>query len=186
MIRISDHAKPQPGFTLLELLVVMTLISLQATVVISAVGNVRERAQNNATNQLIEQYAFALFENKLLRNEPYPYAPSDTYYCIGDYPDDRCGFDNSAIESTEFNEYLESSLQIPVSEFPQITPVEYVGQTFEGPIYRCRPSGAAGGCDDFYLYYFLLGENQTCAGGFAGVTTGGHTYCAYGANNPAI
>lgn len=65
------------GFTIVELLIVIVVIAILATISIVAYNGIQTRAENTKTNQAVTQYVKALASYAVLNN---------TYYVTSDYP----------------------------------------------------------------------------------------------------
>lgn len=74
----------QSGFTLIELLVVISIIGLLSSIVLAAVSDAREKAENAHILSMIREYRNAL---ELYYNDndgSYP-DTGGTWYCLGEY-----------------------------------------------------------------------------------------------------
>ena len=130
----TQHKKGKRGFTLMELLMVVSLIGLFAAVIVSALNTAREKGRNSARIQQVNQYIRAL---ELARSNnanavfPTP-AVGATAVCLGDYPGTTC-WDGSVNEDATFPTVL---LQT-ISTLP---PGDLVS-TYRGYTYQTTDSG---------------------------------------------
>jgi prepilin-type N-terminal cleavage/methylation domain-containing protein len=82
----------EKGFTLIELMVVISIIALLSVVVIAALGSARDRAKNTAKNELAMEYIKAIeLYNSANLIEGYPIdTNSGNYICLGDWGAEMC------------------------------------------------------------------------------------------------
>jgi len=136
MIYLStlQDRKVEKGFTLMELLVVISIIGLFAAVVMTALNTAREKGRNSARIQQMNQYIRAL---ELARSNngnarfPVPNAGA-SYVCLGDYPGTTC-WDGTVNEDTTFPTTLMQTI-------PSLPAGDVVGTT-RGYTYRTTDSG---------------------------------------------
>lgn len=154
------------GFTLIELLVVISIIGLLSAIVLTALTEVRQRAQNSATITQINQYLLAL-EFYQLENGGYPNPGSDQdWFCLGDSEDDSgCWNSNNADESPALIAALEPYYEaMPVGSVVNRTNNRGSTVGFEGYRYRCFDSNYSPSepCDTVRVQWLLAGEGQDC------------------------
>lgn len=178
---MSKNRKINKGFTLIEILVVIAIIGILASIVFVNVGSVRQKARNVKRLSDIRAYVVA-FDVALGENGEYP-DPGDiyNYYCLGDYgvkgstdPGDSC-FNSNYFESEDLNGILDDFIALPASE----DKITVYGGNYNGYIYSCRlrPSGI---CKQIQVYWLLEGKNQSCGVGRVVMSDfDGSTFCAY-------
>ena len=137
------------GFTLLELIVVIAIIGILATVVMNMLYSAREKSRNTAKNALITEYRKAL---ELFRTETGGYPTNaSTWDCMGDYgygsggTGAGClGWDANSVLNTAVGQYIE------LSSDESILPIDRRGVIYQqfGEAYR--------------LQWFLEGVNREC------------------------
>ncbi|OHA85130.1 MAG: hypothetical protein A2408_00835 [Candidatus Yonathbacteria bacterium RIFOXYC1_FULL_52_10] len=137
------------GFTLVELLVVISIIGLFASVVLSAVNSARVKAENTNKIAAMQQYQKAILLAYDANGE-YP-DPGDTgIKCLGDQPDDTCGWSGATSESATLNGILDDFISLPI-----LNPiVNSLGTTFEGAMYQCSSRTIAGECTAANIRWF--------------------------------
>lgn len=177
------------GFTLIELMVVISIMGLLSSVIMSAVNSARTKADNTQRNQIAEEYRKAIML-AYDANGGYPYpAVLSTYYCLGDYSFfglgnyntlDVCG--NTSTGSYANDEDV--SLETAVVQFLPSLPVMKVtswasgsfNYTYKGPLYACT-SQVNGKCTVASLRWRLQGAGLTCIKGATNATAGNSTLC---------
>ena len=146
------------GFTLVELLVVIYIISLLSSVVLAAVNDARRKTDNAQRSKVVEEYrkAFILGYDKY-NGYPYPGALSADY-CLGNPPLGKCdqaGFYTvSATANGVVGEFLPS---LPVQK-----PFAVGAATYYGPRYSCALSNGStdnkGSCARSTISWYQLGD----------------------------
>ena len=161
--RVGFHS----GFTLIELMVVITIIAFLSVIILASLSQARIRAQNAKRLQLVKQYANAL-ELYKSDNGAYPnYGTgiAGNYYCVGESDADSClGFytGSTALTNLLKTKYLPGS--------PGMTdPLSNGASTMHGLGYSICTSGT-GSCygstiDGYQLTWYMDGINQNCGGG---------------------
>lgn len=157
---------------MIELLVVISIVSLLSSVVLSAVNTARVRADDTQRNQIVEEYVKALTLVYDKAGGKYPDTGSTTLWCLGDYPPTgpgnygtsrACRFAYNAPywrlhESTIVNSAVLSFLP----SLPTIKPVTYTSYlAYDGPFYRCRNIG----CSQAQILWYLKQYKQKCIKG---------------------
>ena len=83
--------KNSRGFTIIELLVVVVIIGILATVTIVAYNGIQQRARNSQTATAVRDYLNAMSVYASDHNGAYPTFASVYFACLGDnYDSDRC------------------------------------------------------------------------------------------------
>ncbi|HEY4511013.1 MAG TPA: type II secretion system protein [Candidatus Paceibacterota bacterium] len=159
------------GFTIIELLVVVAIISLLSSVVLVSLSSSRLKARNAERVAQVGEYIKA-FEQFQINARSYPGgAIAQSRYCLGDRPQGTC-YGGLYSENSQLNSEIERFIKPPPSG-------NDVGVPYTGYVYSCtQQSGSF--CNGFDLIWFLEGENQTCSPGFrvSGSQNGG-TFCQY-------
>lgn len=106
---MKSENRTQFGFTIVELLIVVVVISILASVTVVAYSGIRTRAQNVQTVSAVSQWAKALIAYATV-NGDYPYTGdrsqvppyvdtqaiiADNFPCLGAYPGDVCASVNN-------------------------------------------------------------------------------------------
>jgi|SRR3989344_5904231 len=169
------------GFTLVELLVVISIISTLSSTVLASLNSVRVKARNTAALQLIEQYKIA-FELANDTDGKYPGRYGLPPLCVGDgypYAGGGCGFDLSpAQRDVTLNNALARFIPgLP----PLLTVVQNSFGSYVGIATLCAdsPPFVTACYRGYRLFYMLEGTNQNCGGGATGVNYGNATYCTF-------
>lgn len=135
MIKLKTHSR---GFTIVELLVVIVVIAILASITIVAYNGIQTRAQNAKTFSAVQTYlkGLAIFKGTDGNDGNYPDSGNISglgwYNCLGEsYPADKC-WDSSGsyIENTPLNTTLKdalgSNLPMPGTYSPGISGIVYV------------------------------------------------------------
>jgi prepilin-type N-terminal cleavage/methylation domain-containing protein len=87
---LTTTKKPfnSPGFTIVELLIVIIVIAILATLVITAYNGVQEKAENTKTIAAVRSYVNAI-DQYAVDNGEYP--PFSSYPCLGEGYSNGCG-----------------------------------------------------------------------------------------------
>lgn len=108
-MRHSHAAENSRAFTLLELMVVISIIGLLASVILASLSGARIKAENSRINQLVEQYetAFRWYETE---HGTIPIITgTNDWVCVGTgYPNAKCRYISGqpAVESSELTSDL--------------------------------------------------------------------------------
>jgi len=160
----------QQGFTLIELMVVVSIIALISTVALAALGDARAKARNTAKNSLVLEYVKALELYRSNNNGYYP--QSDDYICFGYEDDENCflGTSHTGSETikTEMQNYLGG-------DFASRSPVPYLSHDLKGVRYTCPTSS----CDQYTLVWVLESDISTCIDEARTGSIGGNSTCTY-------
>lgn len=183
------------GFTLVELLVVISIIGFLSSTVIAAVNSARVRADNTSRTQTIQQYINALnlfITEKGRVPRPSPANMGEYIFCLGGDVLAQCSYFNNTLPrdsalNQEFETYLSTLSELEYIE-DNIT-----SDGIHGPIYICaipEPSNMAYGgpgwastrCDQASIAGFLWslkGENQFCLPRYLPLSWGGDITLCY-------
>lgn len=170
-IRNYKSDKSNHGFTIVELLVVIVVIAILATITIVSYDGINQRAQNSQIISGVEQYYKAI---KLYRtlNEKYPPTSEEqagnitvTLTCLGTgYVNQECGLVTGRVinEDQVFND----AMQKVIGSAPAIGEIGVIvqGETFTGAVYggdvvNCDKSPT---CYARTIQYGLKGKDQDC------------------------
>ena len=162
---LTSMRRNRKGFTLIELMVVISIIALLSSVVLASVSSARQKASDVVATARVKEYTNALLQ---IRNsdDTFPHAGYTTY-CLGN--NTSCpvnGIHDSAVDSS-IDYYFPGS---PPVNSPPVN-CSSSGLT-NGLAYQCMDSG---NCTKLYLSWCMRG-NATCPGGI-GVRRNGNTYC---------
>lgn len=144
------------GFTIVELLIVVIIISILAAITVVAYSGMQVRAENAKTNQAVGQYAKALQAYKQL-NDTYP-SPIGSFTCITGASDYCANTVNNTAPCFSLGRYqglasLDTAMMTVISALPEPgAGTSCGGVTYGGIMY-----------DGTRLIWFLLGV-QTCTG----------------------
>ncbi len=156
--------KQTRGFTLLELLVVISIIGFLSSTALVSLGDAQTKVRNTARLQIAKEYEKAII---LAREtyDTYPVTPdTNRYYCLGDFDDDACGSGGIGNQEYgpllttigEFYPGLPTLEQVPIGRSGRITP-------WEGPLYQC--SEIIGGiCTRVEMMWFTEGLDTIFCG----------------------
>lgn len=156
------------GFTIVELLIVVVVIAILASITIVAFNGVQQRTKNTRISTGAQQYNKA-FESYKAVNGSYP-----TYAgCLGaNYPNDVCWLLNGAPErsvsanlDTQLREFLPAKPTVSTEYMELFTSYQRTGL-----VYYISGSYSE-------LRYYMQGNNQSCIGGFTFANEGALTRC---------
>ena len=161
------------GFTLIELMVVISIIGLMSSIVMAALNSARVKSDNTSRNQVAEEYRKALGLVYDANGGVYPNTGNTTFYCLGDYGTlgsytdtlvcgNNLGASENAIVSNAVKAYLPS---LPIGKTFKASG----GNTIAGPLMGCVSSS----CKSVYIRWFLEGAGQTCIRAATAVTLAG-------------
>jgi prepilin-type N-terminal cleavage/methylation domain-containing protein len=169
------------GFTLIEVMVVVSIIALMSSVALSSMSSAYSSARNSKRIQMIKQYVTAL---ELYRNDnsSYPqYGDGSTgRLCVGETGSNVC---HASTRSGDSN--LNSTLNQYIKGTPaSLEKVMVAGVDFHGITYSACPSSGCScpgtGCINggYQLEWYLEGSANNCGAG-SKWTSGAMTRCTY-------
>ncbi len=173
MIRFKSPQPHSAGFTLIELMIVVTIIGILTAIFVSSQSEARVKARNNTVISQVAEYVKAL---ELYHSDTGQYPPTTANrrarFCIGD--NSNLGGDCMGPITTDTSDddsAANQALRVYLSALPRFSQPRgsynysspaYSGCTDPNP---AIPYGANSSCtkDDFSLYFLLEGTNQDCA-----------------------
>lgn len=179
--------KSKSGFTIVELLIVIVVIAILATISIVAYNGIQQRASNTKTISAVSQVVKSI-SSYIATNDSYPYS-SGANFCLVPSDSGACttgGTTRSA--STTLTNNLKTLSTLP-------TTVPDAQTNYNGIVYSYDPTRTYNGASNIQpviLLYSLRGDQQQCgvpnitnSGGLtmssssSGYTTsgGGYTIC---------
>lgn len=140
--------KHQKGFTLIEMLVVVSIISSLSSVILASVKSARQKALNKQSLSVASEYRNAIELYRM--NDPNGGLPNpgstSASYCLGTYPTThKCGWKDTTVPG-DGNWSESAPLQTALSPYLPTLPTakrsDYVDMGwklwyFDGPIYTC-------------------------------------------------
>jgi prepilin-type N-terminal cleavage/methylation domain-containing protein len=165
------------GFTIIELLVVVGIMSLISSIMLVSIQSARDKADNSYTIQTIRQYLTALTLIKDKTGNFPMVTPLSGWTCLGRPPNGTyCMYNDifpDPLITNAFGEFLPSlPSPNPKGIINQSIPPSYGGPTISGSLYTCATLGCIA-----RIQYLLKGANQNCGFGAAAVPYGTGTYC---------
>lgn len=156
------------GFTLIELIIVVAIIGILATVVLAFLEESRVTSRNKAKNKSVEEYAKAL---ELIRTDISQYPSSvDSWNCLGQ------GYQGGTCISTWDVDPTLNNLLLQYIQLPTDVNNGKIPDNRKGFIYQS--SGPS-----YEIQWFLEGTNKECIGSqpaLDGDYNGeGLTYCSF-------
>ena len=163
--------KKSPGFTIVELLIVIIVIAILATLIITAYNGVQAKARNTQRIAAAKDWQKIITEYVVDYGEyPTNIMGAAATYCLGDgYPTDWDTNSNGDCYATTAvkhgNSTWDAQLKLISPNLPEFnkTPVQYGDGTLRlGIEIRTDSSGVDGVPNYPMLVYYLEGANQDC------------------------
>lgn len=168
-MNIFKHNNKTGGFSLVELMVVITIIGILSSVAIASLNSSRIKARDANRLSLVKQYANAL---ELYRGANTAYPVAEDYTCLGVATGDTCY--GSAWEGSDD---LNAALNPYIQGTPAMNdPVLVSGTDLKGLLYKCATDGSC--AEGYELLWYMETDTDNCAGGDI-VSSGEQTLCAY-------
>ena len=168
--------RPEKGFTIVELLIVIVVIAILAAIAIVSLSGIQQRADNTRTAQAITEYIkianmYATSYDRYPTNISYPSTPpASTWLCLPSGTDATCGSDAGVtpscfgLNSTAQNSVYKTELQRLGSALPEPGKVPIDCTTAPGPANRVR--GALANVTNtgrsMSIYFFQAGASSPC------------------------
>ncbi len=150
------------GFTLVEMMVVVSIISLLSSTVISTIRHVKVETDNATREKIVQEYKNT-FDLLYSVDGKYPPVSGGFAICIGDYPADICNA--NLVEQPAVSAAIERFL-------PVRTPLKTIkytaGGVSDGPTYGYACGPGATGCT-YWMGWHLEGD-VPCAYGITATT----------------
>ena len=182
---LMNNTQPKwPGFTIVELLIVVVIVAILAAITIVSYNGIQNKAHNARAVSMIKNSISGIEQYKVL-NGGYP--SDGTYgatYCLGvGYPDKSCGYTTYSRSGCPY-----TSLSAVIKESDVINAAIYSAVKVTAPAIiqpTYTSTGEGYGCDIVYstsgpTVKFSCGYTVTEEGGFTTVD-----YCAAGQLNQA-
>lgn len=145
-----------PGFTIVELLIVVVVIAILAAITIVAYNGIQQRAYNSAMLSSAKQ-AYTSMLQYISQTGAYPLTTSDTELCLT--VDNICST-NLQVDVVSSNTALVAALN-QNGGLPKSAPTNTTNR--KGVVYYRFPTQVFDSTTDAaYVYYVLKGENQDC------------------------
>lgn len=203
---MKTWASSSRGFTIVELLIVIVIIGIIATIISVAYSGLTQRANNTQTASAVNAYKKALIQYATI-NRTYP---ASSNYCLGEgYPSGCAGAGGTSENATVNNllrPFMGNASKLPL---PNTKAIPYIGpSTRTGAWTEYRASGWTldGVTHSWYLMYMMDGHQKKCEaspvlsfspyGTFSSTppssgysetyaSSGGGTFCVMSLPNPA-
>ncbi len=170
--------KSRLGFTLIEVLVVVSLITLMASIILVNLSPVRKKAENSARIQTILQIVKALE----LYHSIYGGYPdvTDSIACLARTPAQNCldlDYHGNDTLNTQLKEFISVDKNIFTRPFygqigvvptqKDFGGIEYIVGDPTNPAGRnCFNNGYSFVCDSYVLIWYMRGMDQSCRPGY--------------------
>lgn len=192
LVERANLTKRLRGFTIVELLIVIVIIAILATITIVVYNGVQEKAYASKGAAVANSYA-KIFELAKLNDDNYPFTDYD-YICLGsadlypstpdfDYGECMNIYGYSYYVDDDFNDYLSKFAEtIPSASLPTVRYDDYIN--IRGAVY-------IGDEQTGKIIYMMKGEQQCPSGqlnfDYMGntecIVTVGNDFCWYGGDN---
>ena len=158
------------GFTLIEILIVVTIIGMLASIVFTTISSSRAKANDSKIISETIQYrtAFNIANNGTL---PDPGSGS-TYYCLDRSAGQSCQFWGTSYTASAA---VASAMQGVIPSNATTRPISIDGSTFDAIVYKCMPPYNSGTCNA--AIYWVQSSNTACTGGILVYQGSGGSVC---------
>ena len=166
----------QSGFTLIDLLVTIAVISFLSSILLISVVNVRIKGRNTFTAKAVDQYitSFQAYYNDYGRY-PNTGAPDLNYYCIGAPACFVSGVwpTNAAINNALYPAYVAKLTNVS----PKPLDIGFgAANSWQGLAYSCT-QWTNSPCSSITLRWALEGWPKSCGYGASATQSGLNTFC---------
>ncbi len=155
-----DTRSQKKGFTLIELMVVISIISLLSVIVLTSLQAARQKARDSKRVSLVTQYTTALELYKLDHGYYPPIGNTTTQYCVG-YNDNNSG-DCQISKSGNINLYVALLPYYP-SEPALTDKVPFGTFDISGLVYDCETLDSSNNCISYKFQWYA--ETPYCGPG---------------------
>jgi prepilin-type N-terminal cleavage/methylation domain-containing protein len=160
--------KHQPGFTIVELLIVVVVIAILATITLVTYNGIQQRARNSQTLSAVNAYLKGIAQYTVL-NHSYP-PTTQNYNCLGENnPGDYCWkrtgtppSSDAMVENATFN----AALKTVMGSLPDVNPTIVGGRN--GIMFVNHSNSGVtldGVTHGTYLMYIMEGTGTACTAG---------------------
>ena len=174
----KNHKQISPyhnGFTLVELLVVISIISLLSSIIIVSTNSAKAKANDARTitevRQVQTSLSLASQDGTVFPNPVPPGGSTDTYYCLGKSSGQSCTFWGATLSGSDI---LQAGLGSAFSGNIPSAKVTVNGQLFDGYAYKCKVvvNGICSGA-----VYWAQSANTPCSIGTEVMSDAGGRIC---------
>lgn len=159
------------GFTLIELMVVFSIIGFLSSTVLSTISRAKIETDNTTREKIVNEYKNT-FDLLYATDGKYPPVSGGFAICIGDYPTDICNA--NLIEQPAVSAAIERFLPVRTP----LKPIKHAGGGIsDGPTYGyvCGPGNS--GCS-YWMGWYLEGD-VPCSYGITATTYSPNTEVGY-------
>lgn len=154
--------KSQNGFTLIELIVVIAIISLLSSIIFASTKTIKTEGRNTTRNRTVDEYvkAFSLYYDTY---GEYPNPGDSSIYCLAKTPLECAWATTPRPSNLNINNAI-----APYIKVEQPFPIIYGGPYgWQGLVYQCNISPPTGKCMSVTFTWFLEG-NKICTNNIPG------------------
>jgi prepilin-type N-terminal cleavage/methylation domain-containing protein len=177
---LADHSRRR-GFTIVELLIVIVVIGILATIVIVAYGGIQKRARNVSVINTASEYR-TIFMAYAAQNGQYPSGNTLIGYCLGsgyvDYNSDGIGdcVDNGSGFYVSENSSYNTMLKTVVVSLPNTTTTVYTRTSDSSKVSGIRYDYGAnrtlnGVSNPYWIVYLIEDATSKCGSDTVQITT---------------
>lgn len=166
-----------PGFTIVELLIVIVVISILAAITVVGYNGIQTRAENTKTISAVAAYARAL-QSYAAINGGYPVTGVSVFACFGSPAGGKCGNTTDAVAGAcggnsvagTTNATFDTAIRTVLTSLPAPSTqgITCGTRSYSGAHYSATVSSVG------YVTYYLRGD-QSC-GGIGGLESFGKNY----------